>query len=238
MILAIDIGNTNIVFGLFEGDTLKDKWRSPTQVPFPLGHLQNIKAIIVTSVVPDIDESITAICERDLDLSPTFITYKNAGIEITTESPEQVGADRLVNAVAVITHYQAPAIVIDFGTATTFDVITVDKAGGIIAPGIRLSLETLTNRAAKLPKIEIKKPPHAIGRTTSEAMQSGIFYGYLSLIEGVIKNLGTEMQTTPTIIATGGLASLFFDETETIHHLDPDLTLKGLLSVYRTMTEK
>jgi len=236
MILAIDIGNTNIVFALCDGDTITKKWRSPTREPFSLNDLQNIESIIVTSVVPDIDATLTKTCERDLRKTPLFITHENAGVKITLDSPSQVGADRLVNAAAVIAHYNAPAIVIDFGTATTFDVITTDNAyaGGIIAPGIRLSLETLTNRAAKLPEIEIKKPTNAIGKNTAEAMQSGIFYGYLGLIEGVIKNLSAEMNTTPTVIATGGLATLFFNETDTINYIDPDLTLKGLLSVYRT----
>ena len=236
MILAVDIGNTNIVFGLFEGSTLTKKWRVPTYEKFALNDVGDIQNIVITSVVPDINNVVSEVCQRDLKKTPLFITHDNAGVGTDVETPEQIGADRLMNAAAVIAHYQAPAIVIDFGTATTFDVITSNNkyAGGVIAPGIRLSLETLTNKAAQLPEIEIKKPYQAIGRNTVDAMQSGIFYGYLGLIEGVIKNLSCEMKQEPAVIATGGLASLFFDETDVIDHIDPDLTLKGLLSVYKT----
>lgn len=252
MLLVIDAGNTNIVFAVYDKDTLKTSWRCRTdskrtadeyaaflyqlftQENLPLSCINNA---IISSVVPDANYNLRQVCRNIFNCEALIIGLNklDLGIEIKLLKPEEVGADRLVNAIAVLEHYEAPAIIIDFGTATTFDVIDLEKAyiGGVIAPGINLSLEALYAAAAKLPKIGIKKPEQVIGNDTITAMRSGIYYGYISMIEGMVEKISDEMGTTPYVIATGGLAPLFAENTSCIKQVDDELTLKGLLSLYK-----
>ena len=250
MLLAVDVGNTNTVFALFKGDDLFQSWRCKTETSrsgdeyavflnqlFALSKtdLTAIADVIVSSVVPEANFHIESFCKKYIHCDPLFVDNKNVDIKIDLDQPAEVGADRIVNAVAVMAHYNTPAVVIDFGTATTFDVI--DKGGeyrgGVIAPGIRLSVEALTRRAAKLPQINISKPERVIGKNTLEAMQSGIYWGYIGLIEGILSRIQDEMKVKSTVIATGGLAPLYTQSTKMINIVDENLILKGLLEIYK-----
>lgn len=251
MLLAIDIGNTNTVFALFKGDAVLQSWRLCTEnartadeyAAF-LGHmcalagikLAKIKEVMISSVVPETNFHVENFCRHYLQADPVFITKDNVPIEIDLKRPEDVGADRLVNALAIKRFYQTPAIVIDFGTATTFDVVDAQGryAGGVIAPGIDLSVNALHQAASKLPKVSVEKPDHVIGKSTVEAMQSGIYWGYAGLIEGVVAKIRQENGHGPMfVLATGGLAPLFAQGSSVIDTVDEHLTLKGLLEIYK-----
>lgn len=261
MLLAIDVGNTNTVLALFEGEPASavEQWRCETASLGELdllslcarakgnvdvgaiagkGEQASVKGIIISSVVPQVNDELAKNCTQAFGLKPVFVNKDNVGIDIMLKQPEDVGADRLVNAVAVCEHYQSPAIVVDFGTATTFDVINDAGmyAGGVIAPGINLSLSALEQAAAKLPDIDIRKPAHVIGSDTISAMQSGIYYGYKGLIEGIVSGVIKEMNAKPFVLATGGLARLFAEEMPIINHVDQDLTMKGLVCIYKSQT--
>lgn len=250
MILAIDIGNTNTVFAVIDGTQFKNDWRCKTIAERSADEYASflkelfsdssltwgdIKDIIISSVVPDANMHIGQFCEKYIKQSPVFITKDNVGIGIDLNKPDEVGADRLVNAAAVIKHYQTPAIVVDFGTATTFDVIDEQGryAGGAIAPGINLSLAALEKAAAKLPSVKVEKPESVVGKDTVSAMQSGLYYGYKGLIAGLIKGISDEMGAKPFVIATGGLAGLFADNMPEIEAVDQSLTIKGLLEIHK-----
>lgn len=252
MLLAIDIGNTNTVFAVYRDRNLLNSWRCETasarshdEYAAFLHHLfmmaglelKSITDVIVSSVVPEANFQISRFCEKYIGREALFVTKDNVPIKIELDRPEDVGADRLVNAVAVLEHYQSPAIVIDFGTATTFDVITKDGcyAGGVIAPGIQLSIEALNRAAAKLPKVSVRKPDRVIGKATVEAIQSGMYYGYQGLIEGLVQRIASELGSKPFVIATGGLAPLFSKHTPVIDTSDEQLTLKGLVKIYESM---
>jgi type III pantothenate kinase len=254
MLLAIDVGNTNTVFALFEGESLLKSWRmqtvrarTPDEYAAFLGNmcalegvkLSAIASVLVSSVVPETKFALNRFCEKYLKVAPRFISKDDVGIEIDLRRPEEVGADRLVNALAVVYEYQAPAIVIDFGTATTFDVVDAKGryAGGVIAPGIDLSLNALHSAASKLPKISVAKPERAIGKSTVEAMQSGIFWGYAGLIEGIVDRLKVELGGDVLVLATGGLAPLFAGECKFISRVDEQLTLKGLLLISKKLKD-
>ena len=247
MLLAIDAGNTNIVFALFDGERKAAEWRGATDARktsddfavwlTPL--LQSVKieftqisAAIISSVVPSLDFALKTLCEKHFHVTPQSVQYGKTKINfgIKLAHPEQLGADRIVNTVAVKAEYAYPAIIIDFGTATTFDVLNADGdyIGGIIAPGPHLSLQALYNAAAKLPPIDLAKPARVMGTDTVSAMQSGVYYGYLGLIEGLIERLEAELGLQMNVIATGGLGRLFADNSNKIHIFDGDLTLKGL----------
>lgn len=253
MLLAIDAGNTNTLFAIYDGDRLVNNWRCRTAASRTADEYASflhelmliddmrwdqISTILIGSVVPEVNFNLTRFCQKYLNKEPTFISAENAGIDVDLPMPSEVGADRLVNAVSVVKHYQSPAVVVDFGTATTFDVIDQNGAysGGVIAPGINLSITALHQAASKLPKVSVKKPDTTIGKTTSHAIQSGIYWGYLGLIEGVIKNITDELGTKPYVIATGGLASLFTPNTDAIDIVDEELTLKGLLEIYKKLS--
>jgi len=242
MFLAIDVGNTNIVFGVFDGEDLIQKERVGTRENVSLDLiLHDPKFVLVSSVVPDVEEGIRAACVERWGIAPVFVSAGNVGIAVTTSVPEKVGADRLVNAVGVAHLYQAPAIVIDFGTATTFDVIRADGAytGGVIAPGVKLSLKALEEAAAQLPTIEIEKPPSVIGTNTVSSMQSGLYYGYIGLVEKIVAEITAEMGgEKPFVLATGGLASFFAEDCAVIDAVDGDLTLKGLQILCTTMSHE
>jgi len=226
MLLAIDVGNTNIVLAVYDGETQIQKWRHETHAPLStlFDPLENdVNAVIASSVVPAINDSLTNACKVKLNVSLTFVTHENSGIEIELDDPKEVGADRLVNAVSVLSQYKKPAIIVDFGTATTFDVIDGQGryGGGVIAPGIK--------------QLKIEKPSHVIGKNTIDAMQSGIYWGYIGLIEGTIKRIQDEMVADCIVIATGGLAPLFAEGTNVIETIDPNLTLKGLVHLHKTL---
>lgn len=250
MLLVIDIGNSNIVMGLYEGEKLKHHWRVATDrnktedeygmlvkslfdsVGLSLGQ---VKGVIISSVVPPLNFTIERMCDKYMRQKPLIVGPGiKTGLNIKYEYPREVGSDRIVNAVAAIHHYGTPLIVVDFGTATTFCYIDERGQywGGAIAPGIRISTEALVSRADKLPRIEIAKPAHVVGRNTIAAMQSGIFYGFVGQVEGIVRRIIEEYGTEPKVVATGGLASLVANETACIHVVDPDLTLKGLRLIY------
>lgn len=240
MLLTIDIGNTNIVFAVYDGDAQIQKWRHATNALVTVGLdscQSDIQNIIVSSVVPSKNNELTKACEDKFNLFPKFVTAENVGIKIDLDDPKQAGADRLVNAAAVLHEYNKPAIIVDFGTATTFDVINADGAyaGGVISPGINLSLKALGDAAAQLPELKVEKPDQVIGKNTVDAMQSGIFWGYIGLIEGTIKRIQDEMGCECLILATGGLAPLFAKGTDIIDAIDPDLTLKGLVFIHKSL---
>lgn len=244
MFLAIDIGNTHTVFGLCENGHILETRRVNTGQALKSGYktllknafdLKEVTGAVVSSVVPRANPLIEAFCQTHLKAAPLMAEKHILPLEIDMDNPEEVGADRLINAVAVNAYYRAPAVVLDFGTATTFDVI--DKkgryAGGLIAPGINLSLKALHEATAKLPAIEITKPAQLIGKDTKSAMQSGIYWGYVGLIEGVLTRLIKDMNGgKPLILATGGLAPLFEDAVPLIQQIDKHLTLKGLIYIY------
>lgn len=250
MLLVIDIGNTNIVMGLYEGDALAYHWRvsadrNKTEDEYgmlvrslfdsvDLG-FQMVKGVIFSSVVPPLNHIIERMCVKYFAQKPMVIGPGiKTGLNIKAEYPREVGTDRIVNAVAATHEYGTPVIVVDFGTATTF--CYVDKQGqywgGAIAPGIGISTDALVNRASKLPRIEIAKPATVIGRNTIASMQSGIFYGFVGLVEGIVGRMVIEAGVRPKVVATGGLAPLVANEATCIDVVDPNLTLKGLRLIY------
>lgn len=256
MLLAIDAGNTNIVFAIHEGLELRHKWRissssSRTADEYmvwltQLMLLENISpkkitGAIIATVVPQALFPLQLLCRRYFDCTALVVGEDGVdlGLEIKLDNPKEVGADRLVNAVAAHKKYGGPMIVIDFGTATTFDVIDKDGAycGGIISPGVNLSVEALHMAAAKLPRVAVEKPAKIIGTGTVSAMQSGIFWGYVGLVEGLVRRIKHEfLQQHPDqimrVLATGGLAPLFNDEIEEIEIVDQELTTYGLFEIY------
>ena len=254
MLLAIDSGNTNTVFAVFDDDgAVKGEWRASTDTnrtadEFGVWLTQlmelegversHIKAAIVATVVPATYFSLKTLCRKYFGCEPLLVGGPGVelGLQVRVDHPEEVGADRLVNAVAANERYGGPMIILDFGTATTFDVVDAEGnyTGGVIAPGINLSLEALHMAAAKLPRVAIGRPKGVVGKGTVTAMQSGIYWGYISMIEGLVARIQEEQGGADfTVIATGGLASLFAEATDVIHHVDADLTLRGLLAIHR-----
>lgn len=256
MLLAVDIGNTNVVVGIFDGDDLRTSWRLETQhgrmpdewwaLLATLAHQDGIDprqltGAILGSGVPRLTTAFADMVERRIGCRPIEVSAAlDLGIRVLTDNPYEVGADRLVNAVAAHARYRCPAVVVDFGTATTLDVVSAegDYLGGAIAPGVMIALEALTGRAARLSAVELAIPPHAIGRNSAQAIQSGTVLGYLGLIEGLLARVSDELGATPTVIATGGLGAIFADHSSLIQFYEPDLTLIGLNLVYRRVTRK
>ena len=243
MLLAIDVGNTSIVFAVYDGREQLCMLRSETNAPAnsvlqELKTEHDIKAVVISSVVPNINDSLVNACEEELSVTAHLVKYQNVDIKVKLDNPKEIGADRLVNGYAVLKEYKAPAIVVDFGTATTFDVVDGEGAyaGGVISSGVNLSMKALYDATAQLPEIEIKKPSKVIGTDTIGAMQSGVYWGYIGMVEGIINRIKQEMGVTDiTVIATGGLAPLFSDGTEIINFIDQDLTLKGLVHIYESL---
>lgn len=253
MLLCIDSGNTNIVFAIFDNnDKMRQQWRissssnrTSDEFEVLLGQLMlssnikvgDIKACIIASVVPASLNSLKSLSRDYFSCEPKVVGEPGVelGIEVKVERPNDVGADRLVNAISAFQKYKCPMVIIDFGTATTFDVIDMDGnyIGGVIAPGVNLSLEALHMAAAQLPRVDIKRTNHVTGKNTIEAMQSGVYWGYIGLIEGLVNRLAEEHDNNIAVIATGGLAGLFKESTECIAFSDPDLTIRGLLYIYR-----
>jgi type III pantothenate kinase len=246
MRLAIDIGNTNITLGLFQGRTLGPRWRlatdherMPDEYGFRiLGLLQHgnceisqLKGICLSSVVPPLTGRFVEACHKYLGLEPLVIDHTlKTGINIRYDNPAGVGADRIADAVAVMHNYGGPACVVDFGTATTFNAITAegDYLGGAITPGIGIAANALFSRTSQLPRVEIKRPPSVIGQNTVHAIQSGLLFGYVALVEGMVARFYLELGENMKVIATGGLSEVIAPETNAIHITDPWLTLNGL----------
>jgi len=258
MLLTVDCGNTNVVFALYNGDAQQAMWRISTDVKRSadeyfvwLTHLMLMKDlkvdavsdVIIACVVPEIQPKLVNLALRGFNLTPLVVGSAEVtlGIEVLIDRPDQAGADRLVNAVAARDYYDLPAIILDFGTATTLDLIGERGSyhGGVIAPGVNLSVEALYNAAARLPRLAVQpweKNMPVLGKDTVSAMHSGIFWGYTSMIQGLIAKLKDETGTDLPAIATGGLASLFADHVPEISIVDPDLTLRGLVAIHRQNT--
>jgi len=250
MLLVIDVGNTNTVLGVYEGEKLLHHWRVWTDRErtsdeygillrnlYDASHFSSreIKAIIISSVVPPLTPTIVDLGERYFGVTPMVVGPGiKTGISIKMDNPKEVGADRIVNAVAAYAKHRMASIIVDFGTATTFDYVSAkgDYMGGVIAPGVNISAEALFRQASKLPRIEIAKPPTVIGKNTVAAMQSGLFYGYVALVDGIIERICKEVRLDPRVIATGGLARTIASESSKIHVIDENLTLEGLRIIY------
>lgn len=254
MILVVDVGNTNIVLGLYRGRALLHDWRLSTDrsatadeygmVIANLFHhanirFQDVQGIIISSVVPPLMISLEELCLKYMKTKPLIVgPGLKTGLNIRYENPREVGADRIVNAVAGIELYGAPLVIVDFGTATTFDYINEQSCylGGAIAPGIGISTEALYQKAAKLPRIELARPRSVVGRNPVASMQAGIIFGFAAQVDGIVYRIREEFGTTPRVIATGGMAQLIAPESRTIEVVNPLLTLEGLRIIYeRTM---
>lgn len=250
MLLVVDAGNTNVTLGVFRGEELIAQWRLitdhdessdayGTEIKELFARagidLKSVGGIAVASVVPPLDHVLRQVAEVYFGLTPLFVDYTtDTGLQILYDSPADVGADRIVDAVAAVTKYGAPCIVVDFGTATTFNVVNASREylGGAIAPGIMISAEALFSRTAKLPRVEIKRPEKVIGSATVGAMQSGLYYGYTGLVDGMLERMIAELGDKPRVIATGGLAPLVAKASTFIETVDETLTLDGLRLVY------
>jgi type III pantothenate kinase len=256
MLLTLDVGNTNTVLGLYRltTDELVTHWRISTlrtQTADEYGVLflnlfamrkieaTEISSIIISSVVPPLETTLRQVCERYFNLKPMFVEPGiKTGMPILVDNPAELGADRLVNGVAAFARYGGPCIVVDFGTATTFDVVSAkgEYIGGVIAPGLAISAEALFSRAARLSRVDVKKPAKVVGTNTVAHMQSGLYYGYIGLVDGILERIIKETQgqdaAAPKVIATGGLARLIVDDSKFIHTIDDLLTLDGLRLIY------
>jgi len=255
MLLVVDIGNTNIVFGVYDNGTLVNHWRLSTSLQKTVDEyaillnsllyiekikLSQIDSAIVSCVVPPLLIPFEIVCRKYIGIRPIIIEPGiKTGMPISYENPSELGADRIVNAVAGYEKYKKALIIVDFGTATTFDYITPkgEYVGGSIAPGIMISLEALFERASKLPRVELVQPKTLVGKNTVHAMQAGITYGYISLVDGIVRRIKDEVRTDPYVIATGGLAGLIARGSETINEVDEFLTLRGLKMLYEKNKE-
>ncbi len=250
MLLVVDVGNTHTVLGVYDGEKLVHHWRVWTDREktsdeygimirnlYDGSHFSSreVNAIIISSVVPPLTPTIVELCVRYFGIAPVVVGPGiRTGISIKMDNPKEVGADRIVNAVAAHEKYRKACIVVDFGTATTFDYVSAhgDYMGGVIAPGANISAEALVRQASKLPRVEIAKPATVIGKNTVAAMQSGLYFGYVGLVEGIIDRMKKEIRKEPMVIATGGLARVIAGESSKIHVIDENLTLEGLRIIY------
>ena len=260
MLLAIDVGNTNTVLGLYALDVeqvqngqpakLTADWRISTHRAqtvdefgvffvnlFEMHGLSPsaVKHIIISSVVPPVDSTLRQVCEKYFHLEPLFVEPGiKTGMPVLVDNPAELGADRLVNAIAAFEHYGGPCIIVDFGTATTFDVVSAkgEYLGGSIASGLGISADALFSRAARLGRIDVKRPPKVIGTNTVTHLQSGLYYGYIGLVDGILERMANELGTQPRIIATGGLARQISPDSRYINEIDDMLTLEGLRLIF------
>lgn len=256
MLLAIDIGNTNIVIGAYHNEKLSGQWRLSSSITRTSDEswiviklffdsvkldIKQVDGIIISSVVPNLTEAFMRMAQQYLQLTPVNVDHTlDLGLKILYNSPETVGADRLCNAFAGYHRFGGPIIIVDFGTATTFDVITADKEylGGIIVPGIEMSANFLHHRTAKLPKVGLVFPKQIIGRTTTESIQSGLMYGSVEMVDGLIRRIKAEYGLPMNVVATGGLASVLYDKSTEIKVIDPFLTLDGLRMIFEHVMKK
>jgi type III pantothenate kinase len=260
MLLAIDVGNSNIVLGVFEGQRLIHSWRLATlreRTADELGLViaglfehnridkTRVSHIVLASVVPPLTGTMQTMAERYFNTKAiTVDPQHDTGMPILYDNPSEVGADRIVNAIAAFERFgkaaKRPMIVVDFGTATTFDAVTArgEYLGGAICPGVQISADALFQRAARLPRIEVRKPAQIVGRTTVGAMESGLFWGYVGMVEGLVRRMNDELGGHALCIATGGLADIIALETPLIQHVDADLTLHGLRIVFERTLDR
>ena len=247
-LLVVDAGNTNIVLGVYRGDELVSSWRLATareRTADEYGILARqlvgdglhagLAGAIVASVVPPLNSALTFMIQKYFNIDPMFVEPGvKTGIVIRVDNPLEVGADRIVNCAAAHHAYGGPTVIVDFGTATTFDVVTANAefVGGVIAPGLNISAEALFARAARLPRVDIRRPDHVIGTNTVVNMQSGIYFGYLGLVDGILARIKAEVPDLKHVVATGGLATLFADDSEHIDEVDTELTLRGLKIIH------
>ncbi|HYK04011.1 MAG TPA: type III pantothenate kinase [Thermoanaerobaculia bacterium] len=247
-LLVVDLGNTNLVLGVYRGEELINSWRLATareRTADEYGILarqlvgdaihNNLEGAIVASVVPPLNSAMTFMVRKYFGIEPLFVEPGvKTGIAIHVDNPAEVGADRIVNCAAAHDKYGGPTVIVDFGTATTFDVVTANAefVGGVIAPGLNISAEALFARAARLPRVDIRRPDHVIGTNTVVNMQSGIYFGYLGLVDGILARIRNEVPNLKRVVATGGLATLFAEDSEHIDEVDPELTMKGLKIIY------
>lgn len=260
MILLIDIGNTNVVLGIYKNQNKIKSWRLETrqtktmdeygsQIESILNHenisADDIKDIVIGSVVPTLQQTFKSLCKEYLNKTPIVIGENTrTGMKIKYENPKEVGADRIANSVAMAENYKLPAILIDMGTAITFDVVSENKEylGGAIAPGMKISSDALFEKTSKLPRVEFVEPNGSIGRTTDEAIKSGLFYGYVGLVDNIIENIIKDLkkdQKDVSIISTGGYSDIISEKSKFITKVDKDITLDGMLIIYNlTKREK
>ncbi len=250
MLLAVDVGNTNTVLGVYDGPTLKDHWRIETSarktadeygilLTSMFAHKQLdpklVDAVAVSSVVPPMQLTLRSMSKRYFGCEPLFVgPGVRTGMPVLYDNPAEVGADRVVNGVAAYERYQCALIIVDFGTATTFDAVTAkgEYLGGSICPGIAISMEALFSSTSKLPRVEFKKPDKVIGRNTVASMQSGLVYGYVGLVDGLCQRMAQELGGRPKVVATGGLAPLIAGVSQAIEVVDEFLTLEGLRIIH------
>jgi len=256
MLLVVDIGNTNITIGVYDGDDLISNFRMTTKAPRTSDEygvfidallvskglsVKGITGVIISTVVPNIMHSFVNGIRKYINIEPMIVGPGiKTGIDIRTESPKEVGADRIIDLAGAFYHYGGPAMVVDFGTATTFDVVT-EKAAfevGITSPGIRISANALWNMAAQLPEIEIKKPDSILAKNTITSMQAGLVYGYIGQVEYIVNKVKEELGYDMKVIATGGLGRIIFDETDVLDIYDRDLPFKGLKYIYERNNKK
>jgi type III pantothenate kinase len=247
-LLVVDVGNSNVVLGIYRGEQLVNSWRLATARDRTFDEYgilarqligdelyDGLEGAIVASVVPPLNTAMAAMIRKYFDVDVMFVEPGvKTGIAIQVDNPQEVGADRIVNCVAAHEIYGGPAVIVDFGTATTFDIVTEDARyiGGVIAPGLIISAEALFARAARLPRVDIKRPPTVVGTNTVVNMQSGLYFGYLGLVDGLLARIRNEVPGLKHIVATGGLAPLLAGDSEYIQEVDENLTLKGLKIVY------
>ena len=250
MLLVIDAGNSNVKLGVFDGANLLAQWRlvtdrvkSARQYGVEIKKLferdsvevNSIDGIAIASVIPQLDEAFVQTALNDFEVKPLFVDHTtNTGLKLLYDTPSELGADRIVDAAAALAKYGAPCIVVDFGTATTFNAVNAahEYLGGVIAPGIKISAEALFARTAKLPPVEIRRPEKVIATSTNGAMQSGIYHGYAGLVDGVLEKMIAEIGSRPRVIATGGLAPVIAGASKFIEKIDETLTLDGLRLIY------
>lgn len=250
MLLTIDIGNTQIASGVYRGDELAAHWRLSsnyertedetwmimTSICRAMGQdLTQVSGMVISSVVPDMIPTFEKMSQKYLHINPVIVRHDlNLGIKIRYDNPSNVGADRICNAVAGFARFGGPLIIVDLGTATTFDVVSKDGdyIGGVIAPGIETSAAILHRRAAKLPRVELRFPEKVIGVSTESSMQSGLLYGAVEMVDGLIRRIGDQLGQRPKTIATGGLARVLLGQAQMLDHLEPFLTLEGMRLIY------